>query len=1068
MNIKGFLRIIIILIFPVFAFSQEQVEKDNSRIEWERYYDGFRKDAANKIIEDFSGNLVMVGNTDGRKKKKQDLLFWKVSPNGRDRIRNIIGTTEEEGANAIASTFDGGYVIAGYTDTRNKNVYTGKDPLLLRVDELGEPVWWYEIEGSEEDDAFYDVCQMPDGSIVAVGNLGSAVYVVKISPNGKQIRKTFGGYNSIGRAVTQNSNNELVVTGNWGNQDNPVLFATKLVFRNEDIDKVWQKTPRTAAMRMNKGLDIIHLMEGGYAIVGTGLDKSNEEKLGLVILNEKGRGAKIKSFGGVHEEGGNSLVQTSDGNLLLAGYSNSHQRGARRNKAWLQLVNYEGEELWGEDGEFLGGKQEDELLDVVQTSDGNLFAVGQTSSESLGNQDGWLVKISENLNPEEVLPTQLSVSKVRFVDENQNDTLNARERSFLHFMIKNEGLTTAHNIHATTSVTGKMGGLDVAEKIIIGRLSPGDSIFASVPIVAKSYLGNGKSNIHVFLKAANSLTGLNSFSYTILSKKEPLPELKITDYKFLTINQKGNPNRRERIRLEIELTNEGERTAREVEFKFIYPQKIEAINTREFALGDMKPNESQKLQFDFYAASYYELDSIKIYCRAREKAYRRFFNEHFIIKLKEFNQDVGPASKLKNEPKYPYEYEPMKSGGGPNMDLYFENWDKPKIEWIAPFVADEQNMLNQYIYKDIDIKLKVTSDKSLDSTDFQMIINSKNVVGQPYFDPKNIQITVSETEDGLLEYLYQNKINLEKGDNFLALGIDGATSKSVKVHYVPPQGNIHVIAFGIPHEDLNYTQNDANDFSESFDNQKNKLFEEVRVLTYATEDSTTKRRLSFAVQDIQNDFFFEKIGIHDVVTLYFSSHGFTYRDSSFFLAASDYNDHYPQQTSLDFQREVLEILDKVECKKVIFIDACSSGAESLAKLAADRNDYQFVVSCSADEVSYEDSLWQNGAFTEALMEVFKAVEPSMEKRIEKADSNKDRKLSLEEIFEYVRKRVPELVKSKRPKIKGSQTPYSPQLDDLSLYALYKNINENNNESLDKKPLEVTPKDVEAKLKNQEE
>lgn len=1059
MTIRGFLLIILGLNFSLYVQAQE-----DSRIQWERHYDGFRKDAANKIIEDLSGNLVMVGNTEGRKKKKQDLLFWKVSPNGRDKIRNIIGTTEEEGANAIAATFDGGYVIAGYTDTKNKNIYTGKDPLLLRVDEIGEPVWWYEIEGSEEDDAFYDVCQMPDGSIVAVGNLGSAVYVVKISPNGKQIRKTFGGYNSVGRAVTYNSKNELVVTGNWGNQNNPVLFATKLIFRNDDIDKIWQKTPRSAGMRMTKGLDIVPLIEGGYAIVGTGLDKSNEEKLGLVILNELGRGAKISTFGGVHEEGGNSLIQTSDGNLLLAGYSNSHQRGARRNKAWLQLVNYEGEELWGEDGEFLGGKQEDELMDVVQTSDGNLFAVGQTSSENFGNQDGWLVKIEENLNPKEVLPTQLSVSKVNFIDENQNDTLNARERSYLHFMIKNEGAATAFNVLATTSVTGKMGGLDVLPKVVIGRISAGDSIYASIPIIAKSFLGNGKSNIHVFLEAANSLSGLNSFSYTILSKKEPLPELKITDYKFLTSNQKGNPNRRERIRLEVELTNMGERTAREVDFKFIYPQKVEAINTREFALGDLKPNESQKLYFDFYAASYYELDSIKIYCRAREKAYRRFFNEHFIIKLKEFNQDIGPGNTLKNEPKYPYEYEPIKSGGGPSFDTEWQKWDKPIIEWIAPFVEEEQNLLDKYFFKTLDIKLKITSDEPLDSVDFQMVINSKNVVGQPFFDPENVQI--SESENGLFEYIYQNKINLEKGDNLLQLSVSGATSKEIKVHYVPPQGDIHVVAFGIPHEDLNYTKNDAKDFSQAFDNQTDKLFENVQIFTYATEDSTTKRRLSFAIQDIQNDFFFEKIGIHDVVTLYFSSHGFTYRDSSFFLAASDYDDRYPQQTSIDFQREVLEILDKVECKKVIFIDACKSGANQLADLASSRDDYQFIVSCSANEVSYEDSLWQNGAFTEALMEVFEAVEPNSSKRIEKADSDNDLKLSLSEIYKYVHKRVPELVKSKRPKIKGSQTPFSPKLEDLPLYALYKNTIENNQESLDEKSTQVAPKNVEAKLKNQ--
>lgn len=1037
MKIRGLLLLTILIIVPAIIMAQEE-----PKVVWQDHYEGFRKDAANKIVEDYAGNLVLVGNTMNRGEKKQDMLFWKVSPTGRTLFQNIIGTKEEEGANAIAPTFDGGFVIAGYTDTWTKEVYKGKDPLLVKVDKRGEPVFWYEVPGSDEDDAFYDVLQMADGSIVAAGHLGSSVYVVKIDPDGKLIRKTFGGYNSIGRALAQNSKNELVVTGNWGNVEQPVMFVTKLVFRNDDIDKVWQKTPRTAAMRMNKGLDIIHLLEGGYAIVGTGMDKSNEEKLGLVILNENGRGQKVQAFGGLHEEGGNSLVQTGDGNLLMAGYSNSHQRGARRNKAWLQLVNKQGDELWGEKGEFVGGKQEDELIDLVETSDGQLFAVGQTSSENAGNQDGWIVKIGDSQKPEEILPTLLSVSKVRFVDENKNDTLNARERAYLHFMIKNEGEATAYNVNARTTATGRIGGLDLLRKVVIGRIGAGDSIFASVPVGGKSFLGNGRSNIHVSLEAENDLSGLTSFSYTIISQKEPLPNLIITKSRFLTLHKKGAPNRRERIRLEVELTNVGERPARDVEFKFIFPQKVEAVNIREHQLGDIEVMETQKLHLDFYAASFYEIDSIKISCMAREKAYRKLFNEHFTIKLTEFENDLGPASNLKEEPIYPFEDEEANKKGGPFLDIPGWSFDKPKIEWIAPLPKEEQALLDFFVFRDIDIKLKVTSDSPLDSMDFKLWVNDKKVIGLPFFDPKDVKITKGENDEGLLEYIYQNKIRLASGDNVLVLEVNRQRSKRVVVNYILPKGNLHVFSFGIPHEDLNYTLNDAKGFSQSFENQSGALYNDVRIVTYTSEDSTSKRRLEFAIQDIQNDFFFEDIGPHDVVMLYFSSHGFTYRDTLFYIAASDYDDHYPQQTSLDFQREVLEILDEVNCRKVVFIDACKSGATTLTRLASQRKDYQFMVSCSPEEVSHEDTLWQNGAFTRALLEAFGTVEVLPGKRPEKTDLNDDRVLNLKEVFAYVKTRVPALIKTKKPRVKESQTPFMPSSDDFPLFALYQEQTKN--------------------------
>ncbi len=1030
MKIKGLILLTILFGIPAIIMAQGE-----SKVVWQDHYEGFRKDAANKIVEDYAGNLVLVGNTMSKGDKKQDMLFWKVSPTGRTLFQNVIGTKEEEAANAITPTFDGGFVIAGYTDTWKQEVYNGKDPLLVKVDERGEPVFWYEVPGSTEDDAFFDVLQMADGSIVAAGHLGSSIYVVKIDPEGKLIRKTFGGYNSVGRAITQNSNNELVVTGNWGNLNEPVMFVTKLIFRNDDIDKVWQKTPRTAAMRMNKGLDIIHLLGGGYAIVGTGKDKSNEEKLGLVLLNENGRGQKVQAFGGLHEEGGNSLVQTADGNLLMAGYSNSHQRGARRNKAWLQLVNKEGDELWGEKGEFVGGKQEDELVDLVETSDGQLFAVGQTSSENAGNQDGWILKIGDTQKPAEILPTQLSISQIRFVDENNNDTLDARERSYLHFMIKNEGEATAFNVNARTTATGRTGGLDLLRKVIIGRIGAGDSIFASVPVGGKSYLGNGRSNIHVSLEADNDLSGLNSFSYTIISQKEPLPHLKITKSRFLTLHKKGAPNRRERIRLEVELTNLGERPARDVEFKFIFPQKVEAVSIREHQLGDIAVMASQKLFLDFYAASFYEFDSIKIGCVAREKSHRKLFNEHFTIKLTEFGSDVGPTSNLEKEPTYPFENEEVNKNGGPSFYIPGFSFEKPRIEWLAPLPKEEQALLEFYVFKDIDIKLRVTSDSPLDSKDFNMWVNDKRVIGLPFFDPKNVKISQSQNEDGLLEYIYQNKIRLESGDNILALEVNRARSKRAVVNYILPKGNLHVFSFGIPHEDLNYTLNDACGFSNSFENQSGALYKDVRIITYTSKDSTTKRRLEFAIQDIQNDYYFEDIGVHDVVMLYFSSHGFTYRDTLFYIAASDYDDHYPQQTSLDFQREVLEILDEVNCRKVIFIDACKSGSTTLTRLATQREDYQFMVSSSPDEVSHEDTLWQHGAFTRAILEALGTVDILPGKRPEKIDLNNDKVLNLKEIFTYVRYRVPALLKTKKPRIKETQTPFMPSNEDFPLFAL---------------------------------
>ena len=71
-------------------------------------------------------------------------------------------------------------------------------------------------------------------------------------------------------------------------------------------------------------------------------------------------------------------------------------------------------------------------------------------------------------------------------------------------------------------------------------------------------------------------------------------------------------------------------------------------------------------------------------------------------------------------------------------------------------------------------------------------------------------------------------------------------------------------------------------------------------------------------------------------------------------------------------------LDKIKCHKLVFIDACHSGAakgskgtidaESLLKLSRAAVGTTTITSCRSDEQSYEDNDWENGAFTEALME----------------------------------------------------------------------------------------------------
>ena len=97
-------------------------------------------------------------------------------------------------------------------------------------------------------------------------------------------------------------------------------------------------------------------------------------------------------------------------------------------------------------------------------------------------------------------------------------------------------------------------------------------------------------------------------------------------------------------------------------------------------------------------------------------------------------------------------------------------------------------------------------------------------------------------------------------------------------------------------------------------------------------------------------------------------------------------------------------------------------------------------SCKADEKSYEAQNWENGAFTEAMLEAFADKTLSDARGAYNADVNRDRIINLGELYDFLQRRVPQLVKSVIPNAPTSQAPFMPedQLDRaMPLYYIQK-------------------------------
>lgn len=129
----------------------------------------------------------------------------------------------------------------------------------------------------------------------------------------------------------------------------------------------------------------------------------------VIRLNATGEKLWDKSFGGTGDERLFSVLETSDGGLVLGGYSSSGVTGNKTDPArgqedfWVVRVNAAGEKLW--DRTF-GGPGSDGLQSMLLLPDGGLLCAGfsysntggNKTNQSFGGSDFWVVRLDPNGN----------------------------------------------------------------------------------------------------------------------------------------------------------------------------------------------------------------------------------------------------------------------------------------------------------------------------------------------------------------------------------------------------------------------------------------------------------------------------------------------------------------------------------------------------------------------------------------------------------------------------------------------------------------------------------------------
>ena len=348
---------------------------------WDKTFGGSDWDVARSVIQTSDGGYAVAGETRSKDAGSADMWLVKLNSDGTTQWDKTFGGRSDDEAYSVIQTSDGGYALAGWTASKGAG---RSDMWLVKINSDGTTEWDQTFGGSYTDLA-YSVIQTSDGGYALAGETSGDMWLVKVNAEGTtQWDKTFGGRDyDRAESVIQTSDGGYALAG-WTRSKGAGSYDMWLVKVNSSGILQWDKT---FGGRFDEAArSVIQTSDGGYAVVGYTASKgAGIFSMWLVKVNSSGILQWDKTFGGTSLA--NSVIQTSDGGYALAGYTSS--KGAGNDDMWLVKVNSDGTTQWDQ---TFGGSSSDHAESVIQTSDGGYVVAGYTESKGAGNRDMWLLK----------------------------------------------------------------------------------------------------------------------------------------------------------------------------------------------------------------------------------------------------------------------------------------------------------------------------------------------------------------------------------------------------------------------------------------------------------------------------------------------------------------------------------------------------------------------------------------------------------------------------------------------------------------------------------------------------
>ncbi len=246
------------------------------------------------------------------------------------RFGKTYGGANSDRASSVQQTSDGGYIVAASTTSFGAGY---SDFFLIKTDANGNVIW-AKTYGGTNGDVAYSVQQTSDGGYIVAGTTNSFgagwhdVLLIKTDANGNlQWAKTYGGiYDDGARGVRQTSDGGYIV-GGWTTSFSVGSGDIFLIKTDANGNIIWAKT--FGGTYWDEASSVQQTSDGGYIVAGyTGSFGAGYSDLFLIKTDANGNVIWAKTYGGTNGDVAYSVQQTSDGGYILAGETLSFGAGS--------------------------------------------------------------------------------------------------------------------------------------------------------------------------------------------------------------------------------------------------------------------------------------------------------------------------------------------------------------------------------------------------------------------------------------------------------------------------------------------------------------------------------------------------------------------------------------------------------------------------------------------------------------------------------------------------------------------------------------------------------------------